>query len=156
MATTQIKGNWDIEYTPQGGSSTVHTLAIPLRRAPDARFKNVRRKRRWEVWNDDFTEREVFTLGSTAVDEITVVIRMDDEPDLLKDMLTEALENDVTINIRPNGSGGTSYPCKVVRIPGASSGEIPVFPDRERYAYGEYEVPMVLRRVDGGTFEGLL
>lgn len=156
MATSQYKGTADILYTPLGGTQLQHLLAVPLLVTPRQGFRSTRRKRRWEVWNDDWTERETFVLGSTAVDEINGIIRMDNEPAALRSLLTEALDNNVSITYRPAGASGASYPCLVVGILGAQEHEIVLTPDRDRFAFGEWQVGLHLRRVDGGTFEGLL
>lgn len=154
MSTVQLKGTADILYTPQGGSPTVHTLAIPLLVSRVQEFTNRSNARVFEAWKADLTARETFTIGS-VVDEIDCVLRMDDEPSSLRTMFREAVENDVTLTYRPTGSGGDTYPAKVVSA-GGGPGQVVVVPDREMFGGGMHEVSFRFRRVDGGTFAGLL
>lgn len=154
MATAHLKGAAVLAYTPIGGYETVHLLAVPLLRSQAWGFRSTRRRRRWEAWSADFTEREVFTLGA-AVDEIAALIRFENEPDLLRTLLAVALEENATVTYYPTGMDDDGYPLKVVLVDGAAD-EIVLQPDRDRFAFGEWEVALVLRRVDGGTLEGLL
>lgn len=152
MATSHYKGSADILYTPQGGTQQTHLLAIPLLVSAPEGFRSRRRRRYFEAWKDDFTEREVFTIGS-EVDEIEARLRMDDDPTGVRSMLREAFDNDVTLIYRPDGS--TEYPSLLVSA-GGEPGQIVLFPDPDRYGYGEWACNLVLRRVDGGDYEALL
>ena len=152
MATAHYKGNADILYTPLGGTAAVHTLAIPVLISPQQGFTLRSRSRRWESWNADRTEREVFTVGD-PVHEMEGWIRMDNEPASLEAMFEEALNNDVTLKYRPDGS--TEYPLKILSA-GGDNGEIVITPDTERFAFGEWQCRFMARRVDGGDLSGLL
>lgn len=154
MATKALTGSADFTYTAStGGGVVTHTLATPLLISPQEQFASRRRPRLFQAWNEDGTVREVFTIG-TPVDEIDGRIRFENEPAKLRTMLKEGLENDVTLTYRPNGSTGSTYPCKLVSVAGGDRVELT--PDRGRYALGEYETTVRLRRVDGNDFEGLL
>lgn len=155
MASVQRKGSADILYTPLGASPTVFLLAVPLLISPREGFAANRKRRYWEVWNDDGTIRETFALGTTT-EEIRGRIRFDDTPDELRAMLEEARWNDVTLTYRPTGAGGPTYPTKLVSVAGAPPGEIVIVPDQSRYVHGEYQTELILRRVDGGSFDSLL
>lgn len=152
MATTAITGNAQFSYTPQGGSPTTHTLAVPLKFSPAYGFRYRYRKTRFEAFNSDGTDREVYVLGD-ATHEIVAEVRYDDEPTALRDMLIEALENNVTLTYSPDG-GGTTYPFLLVSVDG-DAGEL-ISLDPTRYAFGEYMTRLVLRRVDGGNLDALL
>lgn len=161
MATRHLYGEAELEYTPVDGPSgdtpVVHLLAVPLIVSPSFGFANTSRRVVWAPWNADDTEREVFTLG-TRVDEITALVRFEDQPEDLHELLRAGLEDDVELVYRPYGSGAYAeeYPCKLVQAGGAGPGEVPLRPDRSRWDWREYEVQLLLRRTDGGTFRGLL
>lgn len=157
MSTQQLYGLAEIEYTPvdaPSAGSVVHLLAVPLMINPSWGFQLTHRKRRWEAWNEDGTEREVFVAGS-AVSEIQALIRFENEPEDLLDLLRAGLEDNVVLTYRPYGPGAyQEYDCLLVSV--GDSGVIALQPDRDRFSMGEYEVAIVLRRVDGGSFEDLL
>lgn len=153
MSTRVYKGAAEIEYQPLVGDAVVHLLAVPLLISPASGFTATRRRRLWTAWSADFTERETFTLG-TAVDEIIGTVRFDDQPAELRELIRAGLEDDVPMIYRPHGVEGNEFPCKLVVVPGAGQDEIPLVPDRVGYA--EYTVPLLLRRVDGGTWDDLL
>lgn len=156
MATKAIVGSADFTYTAQGSTSgSTHQLAAPLLISPSEGFVSRRLRRTFSAWSADLSIREVFTVGD-GVDEIEGRIRFEDEPAQLRTMLKEGLENDVTLTYRPNGSTGSSYPAKLVAVDGNESGKIPLRPDRDRFPLGEYQTSIILRRVDGNDFEGLL
>lgn len=156
MASAHLYGLAEIEYTPAGGyDSVVHMLAVPLMINPAWGFRATRRKRRWEAWTADGTERAVFVLG-TAVSEIGALIRFEDQPEELIELLRAGLEDNVELIYRPHGMAGDDYPCLLVAVGDGAGEEITLQPDRERFSLGEYEVAIVLRRVDGGTFEAIL
>lgn len=154
MATSHYKGSADIEYTPLGGTSTVHDLAIKLLVSRREGFRFRRRARVFSRWKADFTDRETFVIGS-KVYEAVFTIRFDDEPDAVRSMLEEALFNDVTLNYRPTGSGGSSYPLRVVSVEGSTE-VVELTPDADRGGYGEWQVRFTARRVDGSSLAGLL
>lgn len=156
MATTNLDGtDADFLYTPQGGSATTHLLAVKLLVSPSHGWRSAHKRRRFEAWSADFGSREVFTVG-TAVDQITAQIRYDDQPSSLRSMLTEGLENDVTLTYRPTGSGGSTFPSKLVSVGGGEPGEVVLTPDQDRFGLGEHQATIVLRRVDGNDYEALL
>lgn len=151
MATAHYKGSADFIYDPADASETVHTLAIPLLISPRSGFLNESRSQRFESWNADMTQREVFTIGD-PVYEIEAVIRMDNQPALIQSMMEYALNEDVTIRYRPDGA--TEYPLKVLNA-GGENGRIVITPDTERFAFGEWQCRFRARRVDGSDFSGL-
>lgn len=156
MATAQLYGLAEIGYTPlEEYDEVVHLLAVPLMINPAWGFRSTRRRRRWEAWNADFTEREVFVLGA-AVHEIGAIIRFENQPDDLRELLRAGLEDNVTLHYRPYGPYGVEYDCLLIQAGDGDQDAITLLPDRERFALGEYEVSIVLRTVDGSTFESLL
>lgn len=154
MASRHLYGSAELEYTPaEGYDPVVHPLAVPLMINPAWGFQATRRRRRWETWSADQTVREVFVLGS-GVSEIGALIRFEDEPEDLIELLRAGLDDGVTLTYRPYGPYGAEYDCLLVSV--ADGDVITLQPDRERFSLGEYEVAIVLRRVDGGTFEAIL
>lgn len=142
-----LKGNAGFKWTPPGGSLTTHTLNAPLRQIRPAESKV-----RFDVWSLDLTSREVVTVGS-GVAEITAMIRYDDDAPELLSMLSDGAEG-VTLTYYPDlDVTGTNYPCQLVY---PSGDEIQLAWDRHRGVRKEWEIEVRLRRVDGGTFDGLV
>jgi hypothetical protein len=154
MATEHLYGDAELEYD-SGVYTVVHQLAVPLMVVPADSFQLSRGRQRWESWNADDTLREVFVLG-TAVSEIQATVRMENDPEGLMQLLVAGLEEDAELTYRPHGPLGEEYPCKLVGVVGSQGGRVTLKPDRVRWSLGEYEATLVLRRVDGGTFEQLL
>lgn len=153
MATVQRKGAAEIEFNPLSGPNVVHLLAVPLLVSPVAGFQSIRRQAMWSRWNADNTIRETFVLGE-AVDEIIGTVRFDDQPGQLRELIRSGTEDDADLIYRPYGPAGEAFPCKLVGQPGAQPGEIILTPDR--VGFKEYTAQLLLRRVDGGTWESLL
>jgi len=147
MATQALQGSATIRFTPSGGTEIVHTLAVPLKEleATDPRT-------RFEWWSADLQNRNVIAVGD-GVREIEATVRMDNEPDQLKQLLRVGLEENGTLTYQRT-SGGTSFPSKLVAVVGADA--VSVEPDRDRGGFGEYEARLRLRRVDGGNFDELV
>lgn len=141
-----------LTYTPVGGSETVHVLATPIRIAP-GRFSLTKRRRLWVDYSSDYSEREVFSLD-TSVEEFTGEIRYDDQPNELRDMLEEALYNGVTLTYSPDGSA--TYPLQLIATSPGGQDEVVISPDRDRGGFGEWEVGVTLRRVDGSSLDALV
>jgi hypothetical protein len=152
MATAQLKGNAEIEYD-DGVYTVVHLLAVPLLVSPAAGFRSTRRRRLYTTWSADQRIRETFTLGE-PVDEIVGTVRFDNQPTELRELIRAGLEDDAAMIYRPYGLTGDEFPCKLVATLDGDAGEIVLTPDR--VGFKEYTVGLVLRRVDGGTFESLL
>lgn len=153
MANRIQKGAAEIEYQPLAGPPVVHLLAVPLLVSEAAGFKATQRRKLWTGWNEDQTVRETFKLG-TQVDEITGTVRFEDQPRELRELIRAGLEDDVAMTYRPYGPTGVEFPCKLVGHPGAQPGEIVLVPDRR--GFKEWKATIILRRVDGGTFDELL
>lgn len=152
MATVQRKGAAEIEYD-DGAGGVVHLLAVPLLVSPNAEFRATRRRPLFSSWNADGTVRETFTVGE-PVDEILGEVRFDDQPAQLRELIRAGLEDDADLIYRPYGPSGDEFPCKLVGQPGAQPGEIVLTPDR--VGFREYRAVLILRRVDGGTWDDLL
>lgn len=150
MATAALRGDaffqFDLPVDPFG--TAVHTLANPL-----AEVRTIDRRRRYDWWAEDLVNREIVFTGA-GVTEIMGTIRFEDEPEDLRLMLRLALQYNMTLTYWQNGD---SYPVKLVAVVGATDAdETPLDPDRDRYGYGEWECRVHLRRIDGGTLEGIL
>lgn len=153
MASAHLYGLAELE-ADVGVYTIVHALAVPLMISPAWGFTSTRRRQRWEAWTADGSQREVFVLGQ-AVHEIQALVRFENEPEQLRSILVAGLEEDATLLYRPHGPLGEEYPLKLLAAGGAP-GDVTLKPDRERFALGEWEVALVLRRVDGGDLEQLL
>lgn len=151
MATEFLKGSARFEYTPPGGSPIVHRLGTPL--SPLREFVPSRLKQRFDWWSVDKVNREIVTIEGSA-EEVVCIIRIDNEPVELKAMLQTALEDGTQLDYYPE-TGAPAIPLQLVEIPGAAPDEIPLTQDRGRFGGGEYEVPVRLRRIDGGTLDAI-
>lgn len=153
MAIRIHKGAAQITYQPLTGPVVVHLLAVPLLVSAAAGFKVALRRKLFTGWNEDETVRETFKLGQ-QVDEITGTVRFDDQPRELRELIRAGLEDDAAMVYMPYGPSGPDFPCKLVGHPGAQPGEIVLTPDRA--GFKEWRATIVLRRVDGGTWDDLL
>lgn len=142
-------GDAGFKYTPPSASEVTVELPAPL----------------WDLHSIEWVNRKSFTsadrktthrvtIGS-EVDEVTARIRFISDPAAIKAMLRHGL-NGVTLHYYPSlADVGTSYPCELVSVE-ESDQAIRLGPDADRRALGELECAIHLRRVDGGTFDGLL
>lgn len=154
MSTIARYGTATLTYTPEGaGSPVVHQLAAPLIVSQAHGFGWAEQRQRWSGWSADGRTREVFVLDS-GTEEIVGTIRFEDQPGLLRTLLREALYNNVEVTYSTEEY--VNIPVLVVAVEGSDGGAIALKPDRDRGAMGEWEVSVLLRRVDGGTFEDLL
>lgn len=145
-----LKGDAGFKYTDPDTASTVTvTLAVPLFR-PTPGESDVR----FATWSLNRKNRDVVTLDD-AVDEVWARLRFHSNVSELKALLRQGL-NDVTLTYYPSLAViGTNYPCKLVALDGADPNTFALTPDSARYGFGEFEVRLHLRRVDGGTFDGI-
>lgn len=144
MATAALLGyNAGFKY---GAGPTTHQLAVPLR------FESARQvKWRSAVDSLDKANREVVTIGS-AVEEAVIVIRYDNEPGPLKDMLTAGMDG-TTLDYYPDLSDtGTKYEMLVVEV------EVDVQPDPDTHkARGEWMAKVRVRATGSTTdFDAIL
>lgn len=144
MATSQLQDSASLEVS----GLSVHNLAVPFKEVVP-----IDNTPYFEWWSANLANREVVTIGS-GVREALVTIRMENEPDELKALLREAIYSDKTVTYEKT-VGGTEYDFKVVAIIG-TGGAVELQPDRDRYGFGEYECRLHIRRVDGGSLDGLL
>lgn len=151
MATENLKGTARFEYTPVDGSPITHLLGTPL--SPIREFVPSRLKQRFDWWAVNKTNREIVTIEGGA-EEVVCTIRVDNDPVGLKALLQAALEDGVTVDYYPS-TGADVIPFQVVEILGGADDEIPLTQDRGRFGGGEYEVPVRLRRIDGGTLDAI-
>jgi hypothetical protein len=141
MATSALKGASSLKYTPNGGTETTHVLAIPL-----WDVQPIDRGERHDWWAADLSTREVVTVGD-GVRDVLATIRLDNEPLSLKTMLRTALREDTTLTYTQDS---VDYTVRIVAIVGATNSDhVPLQPDRDRLGYGEWEVRIHLRSVDG-------
>lgn len=150
MASRHLFGAARFRYLAAGGILTELLLAARL-----IDLEPVDVRTRHEFWPADHIHREIVTLAVPVYDVIGT-IRYENEPDRLKAMLRRGLYAGSTLEYQDR-EDGPWYPTKLVRVIGATSeNEIPILPDRGRFRFGEYECRIHLRRVDGGTLDGLL
>lgn len=139
------RGDARFTYDPGGGTVTVD-LQWPV-----FGIRAGSRRRRFVTDSLDLANREVLTAG-TGVRELIGRIRFHDDAAELLDLL-EAGADGVTLNYIPSVAAGTSYPCTLVS-PGGDALE--VLRDQSDWGdAGSTEVPIVLRRNDGGNFDAM-
>jgi hypothetical protein len=153
MASANRRGTDRITYTPPGTETPVtFLLAVPALIVPVLAVGSSRVS--FRATSADLSAREVVNLASAARD-ITLLIRMDDQPAALQAMLEAGWFGNVTLTYRRSAEG-TAYPCRLEGGEGLSSDGVRIRPDRDRGRMKEWEAgPLHLRRVDGGTFAGL-
>ncbi len=140
-----LKGDAGFRYDPGTGQVTV-ALNFPLFRIHPAETQFRR-----TTWSLSRRVSETLAVGS-SVPEIKGAIRFHTSGLELLAMLV-AGANGITLNYFPSLAGGTSYPCRLIEPGGEALNALRDSSDRGKL--GEYEVPIRLRRVDGGHFDGL-
>ena len=114
-------------------------------------------QRRYDIWSGEGTTRNITTYGD-GVPQIQARQRFISNPADFRTMLRHGL-NGVELRYLPDlAVPATFYPVQLVRIvEAAGDGEVRLVPDRDRgRSHGEYEVGVLLRRIDGGTLDALL
>src|SRR5688500_4999447 len=147
MATSHLRGDATIIYTPPDDTETVHLLALPFRD-----IRPIDRGRRHEWWADDLDTREIVTIGD-GVSDAWVTIRAENQPVALKRLLRLALRHDLTLTYT---EADAEFPFRLVAVEGASDlDETPLEPDRERHGYGEWECRIHIRALASATLDGI-
>jgi len=85
------------------------------------------------------------TFGDGA-EQAEGTIRFAGDPDLLRAMLRDGAGGTV-LNYYPDLATSTFYPVVLMN----HGTVVLIKPDRDRFGYGEWEVIVILRRVDGGS-----
>jgi hypothetical protein len=146
MSTRKHYGNAGFKY---GAGPTTHQLAAPLRE-----LRPIALQRRYRRWSLDYTAVDTVVIGA-GVDDLLAVIRYDDQPAELRAMLKAGM-NGTQLDYYPDLALATLYPFRLVEVQGGSGDEVAILPDRDRFAHGEYEATVRLRRMDGATVDSLL
>lgn len=134
---TQIFGTAEFTYT-SGGTQT-HTLAVPLQQVrPSVRQK------KWTRESINFANRETWYVPSGAVYEVVAVIRYDDSPQSLIDLLLAGAQ-DITVTY---DDGVTTHACKIIGLPE----EITVGFDELQQTEDWHRIEIRLRKTDGTAF----
>lgn len=148
--TVPSRGNASFQYTDHDGATQTVNLHWPIELAPRQEFRvgvNVRRYSRTSL---DLTTTEVARIGD-GVDEIIGRVRYHSDAAELKKFLRHAADG-VPLTYT---TGGTDYPCEAVLED--RSGLNPVTGDSDEWFTTNWEVATLrLRRVDGGSFDGLI
>jgi len=129
------------------GSSSSLVLVEPLK-FREGGYSHAKTRFR-SVAIDQRTVR-VETFGGGA-EEIACHIRFVGDASNLLDMLVTAVDGEV-LDYYPDGTLSLFYPVLVMSFDEMVS----IVPDRDRFGFGEWEVPVILRRVDGGSLAGLV
>jgi hypothetical protein len=138
------------DYLASGGASVVHLLGAKLINLEPVDVESV-----FGFWALDNIHRDVVTIDASQVYDLLADIRYDNDPGGLKRMLRRGLQG-ATLNYR-NTFAGTVYPVQLVAVVGASDKDLtPIRPDRDLRHAGNYETRIHIRRVDGGSLDGLL
>lgn len=141
MASPQLLGTAHFDYT-SGGAQT-HNLAVPLQEVrPSIRFGG-----RWVRESLDLTNREVFETGSAY--EIVAVLRFDNEPQSLIDLLAAGAEN---ITLTYDDGDGNTFNVKMIGLPNVITPEF----DENQKALDEHRMEIRLRKTDGTAFNSAI
>jgi hypothetical protein len=147
MSTKKLIGNAGFQY---GAGPTTHQLATPLL----WELVPVAVRTRFRRWSLDRTAVDTVVIGA-GVEDLLTVIRFDDQPVGLRAMLKAGMDG-TQLDYYPDLALATFYPFLLVEVDGADGDEVRIRPDRDRFMHGEWEASVRLRRVDGGTVDGLL
>lgn len=129
-------GTATLSWTEGGAQS--HTLQVPIQEVRPSY-----RARRYVRESLDYSNREVYTIGS-GVYEILGVIRYDNDPQSLIDMLSAGARG-LTLTY---DDGTNSYACYLVY----DSDEITPDFDVDQKAFDELKMEVRLRKTDGTAF----
>lgn len=139
------KGNARLSYDPGGGTVNVD-LDWPLYRITPGSAR-----RRYVTDSVDLTTREVLVVGN-GVRELYAVVRFISNPIEVLACL-EAGADGRTITYDPDTTaGGATYPFLLIE-PGGDA--LRLLRDQSEWGAVLHEVAIRVRRVDGGTFDGL-
>lgn len=149
MANTIKIGNAGFKYTEIiGGANITFNLAAPLRK-----MRPIRTETRFKVTALDNKTSEVITISGSEVEEIVGIIRYEDDPPGLLDMLNEGANGAILTYYPDLSTPGENYPAELVE---PSGNNIQLELDRDFGRLGLREVEIRLRRIDGGNFDNLL
>lgn len=136
MATQRYK-TAHFDWTDSGAQT--HNLAVPLQEIrPAYRFGG-----RFERESLSLVNREVW--WASVVYEVVAVIRYDDTPQELIDLLIAGAKN---ITVTYDDSDGNTYACKMVGL--ANQLDVPF--DENQKALDEHRIEIRLRKTDGSAF----
>jgi hypothetical protein len=122
-------------------------LAVPLRfeRVADVKWRRV-------VDSIDRTNREILTIGS-KVEEVDCVIRYDDDPGGLRDMLEAGADGTNNLSYLPSKSaGGTAIVLQVL----IGTDRVTIEPDPDTYVSHGHWTARFRARVVSGTLDTVL
>lgn len=141
-----LQGDAGFKYTPDASEITVN-LEAPLRQ-----IRPMRRKTRFRVEAMDNKTIETITIANSTVHEIRAFLRYsNNQADILK-MLSHGADG-VTLDYYHSLSEGTKYPSILIEPTGH---DIEMAMDRDLGVLGRHEIEIRLRRIDGGTYDGIL
>lgn len=110
-------------------------------------------RQRFTRWSLDGTARDVVTVGS-RLHEVLGTVRYQSHVAAFAKMLDHGLSG-VELTYYPSlASTLTGIPCQLVSVGG--SNDVSFGPDPDTWFRGEHTTDLVLRRVDGDTFDELL
>lgn len=129
----------------ESGQDYLHYLGAKLRDLAPAQSQIVHR------WNSaDLTTVRVVAIGS-GVEDLSATVVWDGNPWMLQEMLA-AGRRGATIEYFPAlSSPSESYSCILV-----SAGEVQLAPDPDFWWEYRYQASVTLRRIDGGSWRGLI
>lgn len=144
MATEQIFGSWKLESLGSSNQVLVsHDLAIPLQKVRPKSFD-----RAWTSESLDGTTFHTIQVGS-SLNERTVMIRYEDDPENLVDLLRDVIVEKKTLRI-DDGLGNTDD-VKVVE-PGVQEWREQFEEAADFETYQEFDFRMTVRKTDGSNF----
>ena len=130
-----------------GDDPVIKYLAVTFKLAQKLQFADsTAAKARFAADSIDRSNREIITVGA-SVEEHTIIIRYDDEPQGLKEML-EAGADGTQLDYYPSLGGGTNFSFIVI----TGSDQITITPDPDRHrSHGEWMATARIRMVGGDT-----
>lgn len=138
---TSLFGSAQFSYTKSGAQT--HTLAVPLQQV-----RPVVRQRKWVRESINYATREVWYPSGGAVYEVVAVIRYDDTPQSLVDLLLAGAQ-DITVTYN---DGTTNHTCKMIGLPE----EITVPFDELQQTEDWHTFEIRLRKTDGSAFNATI
>ena len=135
-------------WTDGDGHEVVHRLQASLRFRSEAQYGRV--QTRYRSFSLDQRTSETFTIAGGA-EECTAMIRFDGDPFGLQELLAAGADGR-TLTYRPNLAVNDEYELELMDY-----GDVaPASLDRGRFGFGEWEAPVRLRLMSGGSLESLV
>jgi hypothetical protein len=135
-------------WTDGDGHEVVHRLQASLRFRSEAQYGRV--QTRYRSFSLDQRTSETFTIAGGA-EECTAMIRFDGDPFGLQELLAAGADGR-TLTYRPNLAVNDEYALELMDYGTVAPASL----DSGRFSFGEWEAPVRLRLMSGGSLESLV